>query len=503
MYSKFEEYIDEKRKDLNYRLGYKEELKPFHFILEFPDAIDGFDIIISNPPYVRQERIRDIKSYLEENFKEVSSTANIYVYFYYRAMELLKNNGYLGFITSNTFFRAKYGENLRNFLSSFKILDVIDFGGYKVFKSATVDTCIMIIKKEKIFFENNINALTINDNSIVFEDGLTIEEKLKLKEKGKKIYRIKDYFEANCKIISQKKNFSKNIFLIADDRKLQIKEKIEKTGKPLKNWGVKIYRGILTGYNEAFIINTETRNRILDNCKDEEERKRTEEIIKPVLRGRDIGKYYYKWAGLWVICTFPSKKINIEQYPALKEYLESFGERLLQDGKPGHRKKTPHKWYETQDNIAYYPEFEKEKIVWAETANKIKMCIVPAGIYLLKTCFMLVGENLKFIAGVANSKLIDWYIRQSIYKLGKKGISASEYYMEQLPLPPITKQNQSIVKDIEELVNKILSLTQSPDYETNKEKQQKVKELEKEIDKLVYKLYDLTDEEIRIIEESI
>jgi hypothetical protein len=203
---------------------------------------------------------------------------------------------------------------------------------------------------------------------------------------------------------------------------------------------------------------------------------------------------------LWVICTFPSKKIDIEQYPALKEYLASFGERLLQDGKPGHRKKTPHKWYETQDNIAYYPEFEKEKIVWAETANKIKMCIVPAGIYLSKTCFMLVGENLKFIVGVANSNLIDWYIRQSIYQLGEKGIYASEYYMKQLPLPPITKETQPLADQIVQKVQEILTLTQSPDFETSQEKQQKVKELEREIDQLVYKLYGLTEEEIRTIE---
>jgi type II restriction/modification system DNA methylase subunit YeeA len=421
-------------------------------------------------------------------------------------MELLKDNGYLGFITSNKFFRAKYGENLRNFLSSFKILDVIDFGGYKVFKSATVDTCIMIIKKEKIFFENNINALTINDNSIVFEDGLTIEEKLKFKEKGKKIYRIKDYFEANCKIISQKKNFSKNIFLIADDKKLEIKEKIEKNGKPLKNWDVKIYFGIKTGYNEAFIIDTETRNRILANCKDEEERKRTEEIIKPVLRGRDIERYRYKWAELWVICTFPSKKIDIEQYSALKEYLASFGERLLQDGKPGHRKKTPHKWYETQDNIAYYPEFEKEKIVWQHVSGRYEFAYVPAGIYLNNALFMITGNPyiLKYMLGILNSKFADYLLLlfTNLTSLGRYAYGAEDK-IEQLPLPPITKENQPLADQIVQKVQEILSLTQSPDYETNKEKQQKVKELEKEIDKLVYKLYNLTDEEIRIIEESI
>jgi len=516
MYSNFEEFISEKRKDLNYRLGYKEELKPFHFILEFPDAIDGFDIIISNPPYVRQERIRDIKSYLEKDFKEVySSTADIYVYFYYRAMELLKDNGYLGFITSNKFFRAKYGENLRNFLSSFKILDVIDFGGYKVFKSATVDTCIMIIKKEKIFFENNINALTINDNSIVFEDGLTIEEKLKFKEKGKKIYRIKDYFEANCKIISQKKNFSKNIFLIADDKKLEIKEKIEKTGKPLKNWDVKIYRGILTGYNEAFIIDTETRNRILANCKTEEERKRTEEIIKPVLRGEDIKKYYYKWAGLWVII-IPAGWTNKnrgekqgeeffkETFTSLYNYFISFvnvkgkGKGLFQRDDQGDY------WWELRP-CDYYQEFEKEKIVWQEIVREPSFAYDNKGIYIEATAFIMTGQNLKYILGLLNSKPVAFFFK-TFYAgggLGEEGYRYKKAFLEQLPLPSITKETQPLADQIVQKVQEILSLTQSPDYETNKEKQQKVKELEKEIDKLVYKLYDLTDEEIRIIEENI
>jgi len=161
---------------------------------------------------------------------------------------------------------------------------------------------------------------------------------------------------------------------------------------------------------------------------------------------------------------------------------------------------TNNKWFETQDNIAYYPEFEKEKIVWAETAEKIKTAIVLAGIYLSKTCFMLIEKNLKLIIAIANSLLIDWFIRQSVHKLGEKGIYASEYFMEQLPIPPITPKNQPIANQIESIISQILTLTQSEDYLQNTAKQYKVCEHENQIDQLIYKLYGLTDEEIQIVE---
>jgi len=389
----------------------------------------------------------------------------------------LKKNGVLCFISSNKWMRAKYGENLRKLLKeNTQIIEIIDFSGYRVFEQ-TVDTNIILFRK----------TYPPKDNKLKFVEIKSDEE------------NVIDFILKNSKSIPQEK-LSNNAWTLADDKVLALKEKIERIGKPLKDWNIKIYYGIKTGYNEAFIIDTETRSRILANCKDEEERKRTEEIIKPVLRGRDIEKYYYKWAGLWIICTFPSKRIDINKYAALKDYLAGFGNRLLQDGNPGHRKKSLNQWFETQDNIAYYTEFEKEKIVWAETADKIKMSIVPAGLYLSKTCFMLVGGDLKFIAGISNSKLIDWYVRQSIHKLGEKGIYASGYYMERLPISPLTTQNQPIANQIVSLVDQILSITQTEDYEHNKAKQDKVIELEKEIDKLVYKLYELTEEEIEIIE---
>ena len=139
-----------------------------------------------------------------------------------------------------------------------------------------------------------------------------------------------------------------------------IKRKIEAVGTPLKDWDIQINYGIKTGCNEAFIIDTAKRNEILDNCQTEEERKRTEELIRPILRGRDIKRYGYEWAELWLIATFPSRHYNIEDYPAVKQYLLSFGiERLEQTGKVHNvngeriksRKKTNNKWFETQDSI--------------------------------------------------------------------------------------------------------------------------------------------------------
>ena len=162
------------------------------------------------------------------------------------------------------------------------------------------------------------------------------------------------------------------------------------------------------------------------------------------------------------------------------------------------RKKTGNKWFETQDNIAYYSEFEKEKIVWAETAQEIKMAYIPAGFYLQKTCFMITGKNLKYIQAIANSFLFDWYTKRSVYRLGEKGVYLSGYFMEQLPIPKISTSDQQAFIN---LVDKILTITKEKDYLEKPEKQAKVKEYENQIDQIVYKLYGLTEEEIKIVEQ--
>lgn len=437
---------------------------------------DGFDIVIGNPPYIRQESIKELKPLLQtQGYQVFNATADIYTYFYEKGYQVLKYRGLLCFITSNKWMRARYGENLRKLLKEkTRVIELIDFSGYSVFEQ-TVDTNIITLQKVKPQKGNLISFLNVKSD----------------------IDNVIDYIKNNKSTILQEK-LSDNTWTLAEDKVLAIKEKIEKIGTPLKEWDVKIYFGIKTGYNEAFIIDGKKRDEILNNCKTKEERKRTEEIIKPILRGRDIEKWRYNWAGLWIIGTFPALNLDIDEYPALKEYLKSFGERLNQDGKPGHRKKTNNKWFETQDNIAYYPEFEKEKIVWNRITDKIIFSYVDANYYILDSTFMITGGNLKFLIAILNSNLIAFWIKLSAATLGE-GSYGAKIYIENSPILKISENQQQPFID---LVDKILEITKDEDYPYNEDKKAQVRELEHQIDQLVYKLYGLTEEEIEIIENE-
>ena len=198
-----------------------------------------------------------------------------------------------------------------------------------------------------------------------------------------------------------------------------IKKKIEAVGTPLRDWNINIYRGVLTGCNEAFIINTEKRDEILANCQTDDERTRTAELIRPILRGRDIKRYGYEWAELWLIATFPSRHYSIDEYPAVKQYLLSFGiERLEQTGKTHivngekvkARKKTHNKWFETQDSISYWEDFSKPKIVWNRIAAIKQFAKVDESVYIQDSMHFIIGEKLNYICSVLNSKTIQWLL---------------------------------------------------------------------------------------------
>ncbi|HEB9560402.1 TPA: Eco57I restriction-modification methylase domain-containing protein [Campylobacter jejuni] len=457
---------------------------PFEWRFEFPEILDddgnfkGFDLIIGNPPYIRQEELKELKPHLAKNYKVYKGTSDIYTYFYELGFNVLKDNGVLSYITSNKYTRAGYGEALREFLlKNVKVLEYTDLNGIKVFDSATVDTSILCFEKSKS-----------KDNKFKY---LSLSNEI-LKTCAYDIGLYKDFAEFS------QNSLSKESFTFSDENTSALKAKIERIGTPLKEWqGLNIYRGILTGYNEAFIITTEKRNEILANCKDEAEKERTAKLIRKMLRGRDIKRYSYEWAGLWVINTHNGYKnqngekveaINIENYPSLKKHFDEFYPQLEKRADKG---LTPY----NLRNCAYIEEFEKEKIVYP--------CIMakePCFSYETSFAFAMAPANiitsnsdiLKYILAFLNSDFIYLMLRKFYMGGGIEG-ELKTNNLEKLPIPKINSKNQKLADELINLVDKILKAKEQ-------DKNANTQELENKINSLVYKLYNLTEEEIKIIE---
>ncbi|ECQ8387257.1 class I SAM-dependent DNA methyltransferase [Campylobacter jejuni] len=459
---------------------------PFEWRFEFPEILDddgnfkGFDLIIGNPPYIRQEELKELKPHLAKNYKVYKGTSDIYTYFYELGFNVLKENGILSFITSNKYTRAGYGEALREFLlKNVKVLEYTDLNGIKVFDSATVDTSILCFEKSKS-----------KDNKFKY---LALSNEI-LKTCAYDIGLYKDYAEFS------QNSLSKESFTFSDENTSALKAKIERIGTPLKEWqGLNIYRGILTGYNEAFIITTEKRNEILANCKDEAEKERTAKLIRKMLRGRDIKRYSYEWAGLWVINTHNGYKnqngekveaINIKHYPSLKKHFDEFYPQLEKRADKG---LTPY----NLRNCAYIEEFEKEKIVYP--------CIMakePCFSYETSFAFAMAPANiitsnsdiLKYILAFLNSDFIYLMLRKFYMGGGIEG-ELKTNNLEKLPIPKINSKNEKLA---DELINSVDEILKAKEQDKNANTQ----ELENKTNSLVYKLYNLTEEEIKIIENK-
>ncbi|EAJ0511567.1 class I SAM-dependent DNA methyltransferase, partial [Campylobacter jejuni] len=457
---------------------------PFEWRFEFPEILDddgnfkGFDLIIGNPPYIRQEELKELKPHLAKNYKVYKGTSDIYTYFYELGFNVLKDNGVLSYITSNKYTRAGYGEALREFLlKNVKVLEYTDLNGIKVFDSATVDTSILCFEKSKS-----------KDNKFKY---LALSNEI-LKTCAYDIGLYKDFAEFS------QNSLSKESFTFSDENTSALKAKTERIGTPLKEWqGLNIYRGILTGYNEAFIITTEKRNEILANCKDEAEKERTAKLIRKMLRGRDIKRYSYEWAGLWVINTHNGYKnqngekveaINIKHYPSLKKHFDEFYPQLEKRADKG---LTPY----NLRNCAYIEEFEKEKIVYP--------CIMakePYFSYETSFAFAMAPANiitsnsdiLKYILAFLNSDFIYLMLRKFYMGGGIEG-ELKTNNLEKLPIPKINSKNQKLADELINLVDEILKAKEQ-------DKNANTQELENKINSLVYKLYNLTEEEIKIIE---
>ncbi|GAA8180217.1 class I SAM-dependent DNA methyltransferase [Helicobacter pylori] len=466
--------------------------KTLEWRFEFPEVLDdegdflGFDCIIGNPPYIRQEQIKPIKPLLQKQYQDFyNSTADIYTYFFALSYRLLKEKGFNAFITSNKYARAKYGAKLRELLlKKTTIVSYMELNALKVFESAAVDTSIMSFIKQ-----------TPSKESVFKYYEPTPDDKSDLKSAPR---------------LPMKQNaLSTESFIFANATLLDLRDKIESVGTPLKDWDIQIYRGILTGANEAFIIPTEKREEILNACKTQEERKRTEALIKPILRGKDIKRYAYEWAGEWVIFIpwhFPntgspkSMEKNEQDfsihYPIIYAHLLSHKDKLLKRNKDETGKR--YEWYCLQRWAAnYLQEFEKEKIVYPCIMAK-EPCFVyeEKGFYAPAPANIITGDKMeiKYITALLNSKCIYFAMRKFYMGGGIEG-ELKTNNLEKIPIPKITPQNQELADKITDGAKAILEAKE-------KDPKANTQELEKEIDALVYQLYNLTDEEIKTIEEG-
>ncbi len=474
------EYLDEHMAQV------MKTFKPFdeHNVCEFFDpylffGIERFDIVISNPPYIQLQSNGGALAqlYKSEKYETLTRTGDIYTLFYELGAKFLQPNGILAYITSNKWMRAGYGEKLREFFATkttpIKLIDL----GSGVFESATVDSNILLYKNTKAE-THSLKAIALNEKS------------KPLSEIGEEDYYVQT-------------DLSKESWTILSPIEKKIKEKIEAIGTPLKDWDININYGIKTGYNEAFIIDGAKKDELIATDP------KSAEIIKPILRGRDIKRYKAEFADKWLIFIpwhFPlhkdesiqgasekAEKAFQEQYPAIYNHLLEHKERLSKRNKAetGIR----YEWYALQRCAAsYHQDFEKEKVVWQELSQGSCFDFDEKGIFFISnTGYIMTGKYIRYVFALLNSKFIETSFRKYYsISLGNTGLRWLNQYIEKLPIPRLSEEEQ---QPFVALVDKILHAKESdPHADTTA--------WEREIDQMVYTLYGLTDEEIKVVEDA-
>ena len=399
---------------------------------------DGFDIVIGNPPYIQLQNNGGELAQMYEGcgYSTFARTGDIYCLFYERGWQLLKKDGHLCYITSNKWMRAGYGEKTRDFFANkTNPMLLIDFAGVKIFESATVDTNILLFSKSNNQHET-VCAVTNKQNK-------------------DSVKNLSDFVQQQNSICDFATSDS---WVILSPIEQSIKKKIEAVGTPLKDWDINIYRGVLTGCNEAFIIDSQKRDEILAKCKTEDERKRTAELIRPILRGRDIKRYGYDWANLWLIYIpwhFPyqfdesiqgasEKAENAfkEQYPAVYSHMLQYKEPLSKRNKAetGIR----YEWYAMQRwGAKYWEDFSRPKIIWKRIGSILRFSFDNKGcLGLDSTCFAA-GEHIGYLCCVLNS-LMGHYLLKDSPKTGTGDLLVSVQAIEPVRIPYNAKYDSQL-----------------------------------------------------------
>jgi len=388
--------------------------KAFDWNKKFPEIMEsgGFDVVIGNPPYVRQEQLHDFKEYLSINYKAYHNSADIYCYFIEKGITLVKENGYFSYIVSSKFTRTKYGKPLRSFLLNYQVEEYRGFDNEKVFAGVTVDPCILIIKK-----------------------------------KAPQPDHIVKY---NITGVVPQKQLNPEIWSFITLEQWGLMKKLEDNGLPLKHRNIKIMFGVKTALDEAFVIDENLKNKLI------KEDYNNTKIIKPLLRGRDIKRYEHNFAQKYLLAT--GYEVDIpNKYPLIYDHLAHFKDKAIKRHDQGKN------WWNLR-KCDYYDDFEDAMIVWLELADKPNFTLVKS-FYPSATLFAMIGEDLHFLLAILNSKLIEWYFNNISTSSGVGTNRWKKYKIEEIPIP---NPSQHEKENIENKAKDMLSLKEKLKYNRQK-----------------------------------
>jgi hypothetical protein len=432
---------------------------------EWMFGIKEFDIVIGNPPYLQLQKNKQISDVLSRSgYKTYTKSADLYCLFYEKGICFLKERGVLVFITSNSWMRTKYGQMLRRFFTNqANPIQLVNFEDTQIFDAAIVESSILAI--EKYNFQNRLHAVNIGDD---YSKDTNLSEYL---------------LHKNITLDS----LSEDGWIVDNVESMGLKRKIERGSKTIKELGLQINYGLRSGLNEVYIIDEAQKNKLVSADK------KNEEVIRPLLRGRDLTKYGYNFANLWVVLAKYKDHKNIEtNFPIIYDYLSKFEPNLKNRGQV---QAGSHHWIELDNSPTdeYLSNFRKPKIIWIVLSDKGKFAYDENNYLTTDSCFVMSGQHLKYLLAILNSKLAEWYFAKISTSSGMGTNMWKKYKIEQFPIKVVAAQDR---KPIEDKVDEILSLKRSNPWDSPVQ-------LEEEINGLVYNLYDLTTEEIKIIEDSV
>ena len=380
-------------------LARRPDLRFFHWEIEFPevffgfedaqqrrirhkneisDGLAGFDAVVGNPPYVRMELIKPLKPFLRVKYRCHAERADLFIYFYERALGLLKRGGYSAFIASSTWTKTKAGEGLREFLrTSASVESFLDFGDLPVFPEATTYPCVMVARKQLPSDDHAVHAAVVETL-----DDLDLNQVIA--QSDRRVPQV--HLEASG-------------WSFEDESVRRLREKIQNARVPLKEYCGSPLRGVVSGLNEAFVIDAFTCERLVAQDA------RNREILKPFLEGKDLKPWGYEWRGLWLVYAYHGVEIN--RYPAIKAYLSTFRRRLEERATSEN-----HQWYELQQpQLAYSARFAEPKIFYPHFSRFPKFCIDNKGFYGNDKTYCIPGTDY-YLLGVLNSDVAWFQIRQ-------------------------------------------------------------------------------------------